>query len=902
VLAIDGVEVTAAAGLKVPKSKRGHYCRGLYQLPVLLKKRWWFTKRDKRSLIASVLVPLGTLAVLGILPSFNIGAGFVASGGSVDTGVSATPSARTMARVQEYDNEPTCDVFTGSFRLSQCCNEFEACKITGRCSISKCCNFGADTSPYYGCDPSSANGGCLLTGSMCEAPCYNAHCAEPKNQKLGATVEMMVAILLIQVAFTFMIASAAATVVREREAHQNSKHLQLVCGTSQTAYWLSFYLWDLMWALLPVGLCTGLLSGLLIFSTAPSEALPLAFLVLLGFVMCALPLSYLQASFYTNYATAQNGVFIFNIVTGVLFTIFAFIFNNVPICVADCSNGGSYVLGVHHDERLTLVRLYEEYLKYPMLLCPQFALYRGLYVLGTTGYATPGIVGVGEDEGWSVEALAKIKDFSFSSGFSLLSSDVFPFLLAGALLLLPFHIMCDWFHTSATRKKLAGLCGSKGCLSCWTPSCCTPSCFSNSDWFYTKHRDKDEAVNSELKMGTTESPDGQQQQGQGMVLAIDSVEIDGAAAKAEIAIKVKAAAKAEKDAEEDEDVKAERARVECGEAEEAGDLIVLNKMRKVYGGNKVAVKATSLGVPQGQCFGLLGINGAGKTTTMKMLTGDILVTDGSAKLAGYDVSKQQQEARKHLGYCPQFDALLVKALRVLLLANLVCVICYFFWHPTTSFPRPPLPSPPSSLPTILPPYYQDGLTVTEHLTLFATLKVQGGTATVDGKEASIKEMVESKIVQIGLAPFRTKLANSLSGGNKRKVSLAIALIGEPEIVFLDEPSTGMDPVSRRTMWDVLADVCTQGNTAMVLTTHSMEECEALCSRIGIMVGGALRCIGTSQHLKARFGDGYQIDLRLAVPEVSTMEAAMAKFPKETKTVSAASLCVLVLIVVNLRCW
>merc|ERR1719164_181740 len=109
-----------------------------------------------------------------------------------------------------------------------------------------------------------------------------------------------------------------------------------------------------------------------------------------------------------------------------------------------------------------------------------------------------------------------------------------------------------------------------------------------------------------------------------------------------------------------------------------------------------------------------------------------------------------------------------------------------------------------------------------------------------------------------LAPFEHKLAGSLSGGNKRKLSVAIAMIGSPPVVFLDEPSTGMDPVSRRFMWKFITE--TMRDRAVVLTTHSMEECEAMCSRIGILVAGQLECLGTSQHLKSKFGSGYQIDI------------------------------------------
>ncbi|KAF0724492.1 hypothetical protein AaE_009782 [Aphanomyces astaci] len=169
---------------------------------------------------------------------------------------------------------------------------------------------------------------------------------------------------------------------------------------------------------------------------------------------------------------------------------------------------------------------------------------------------------------------------------------------------------------------------------------------------------------------------------------------------------------------------------------------------------------------------------------------------------------QQLEVRRLIGYCPQFDALI------------------------------------------------DLLTVREHLELFASIK------GVPSKR--ICDTVKDKMDQMNLNDFEDKLAGTLSGGNKRKLSVAIALIGSPPIIFLDEPSTGMDPVSRRFMWDVIADISTRSKeSTILLTTHSMEECEALCTRVGIMVGGRLRCVGSIQHLKNRFGDGLMMHIKLA---------------------------------------
>jgi len=111
--------------------------------------------------------------------------------------------------------------------------------------------------------------------------------------------------------------------------------------------------------------------------------------------------------------------------------------------------------------------------------------------------------------------------------------------------------------------------------------------------------------------------------------------------------------------------------------------------------------------------------------------------------------------------------------------------------------------------------------------------------------------VEKLITFLGLAAYAKHPCGTYSGGNKRKLSLGMALIGNPRIVFLDEPSTGMDPQARRDMWNLISQ--TMSGRSVILTTHSMEECEALCERIGIMVAGQFRCIGSSQHLKSKFG-------------------------------------------------
>eukprot|EP00924_Labyrinthula_sp_SR-Ha-C_P000101 maker-scaffold_39-snap-gene-1.2-mRNA-1 protein AED:0.03 eAED:0.04 QI:0/0/0/1/0.33/0.25/4/0/1866 len=249
------------------------------------------------------------------------------------------------------------------------------------------------------------------------------------------------------------------------------------------------------------------------------------------------------------------------------------------------------------------------------------------------------------------------------------------------------------------------------------------------------------------------------------------------------------------------------------------EVVRMQHLRKVYPNGKIALKSISLSIKAGTCFGYLGINGAGKTTTLKCLTGDIAPTSGTASIEGYDICTAQSTVRKRIGYCSQFDSIL------------------------------------------------GYLTVKEHLQLFCRIKydqlslANNSSFSGDLVEGNVQILLE----RLSLKPFEHALARSLSGGNKRKMSVAIAMIGSPSVMLLDEPSTGMDVASRRYMWDVILDMVSGKyggkKTSVILTTHSMEECEALCSRVGIMVSGGLKCLGGIQHLKSKFGKGLTIEAK-----------------------------------------
>nr|XP_045371217.1 phospholipid-transporting ATPase ABCA1 isoform X6 [Camelus bactrianus] len=257
--------------------------------------------------------------------------------------------------------------------------------------------------------------------------------------------------------------------------------------------------------------------------------------------------------------------------------------------------------------------------------------------------------------------------------------------------------------------------------------------------------------------------------------------------------------------DEDEDVRRERQRILDGGGQ--NDILEIKELTKIYRRKrKPAVDRICVGIPPGECFGLLGVNGAGKSSTFKMLTGDTTVTRGDAFLNKNSILSNIHEVHQNMGYCPQFDAI------------------------------------------------TELLTGREHVEFFALLR--------GVPEKEVGKVGEWAIRKLGLVKYGEKYAGNYSGGNKRKLSTAMALIGGPPVVFLDEPTTGMDPKARRFLWNCALSIIKEGRS-VVLTSHSMEECEALCTRMAIMVNGRFRCLGSVQHLKNRFGDGYTIVVRIA---------------------------------------
>ncbi|XP_015942537.1 ABC transporter A family member 7-like [Arachis duranensis] len=258
------------------------------------------------------------------------------------------------------------------------------------------------------------------------------------------------------------------------------------------------------------------------------------------------------------------------------------------------------------------------------------------------------------------------------------------------------------------------------------------------------------------------------------------------------------------------DVIQQREKVEELLLEPAGNhRIVCNELRKVYQGrdgnpDKVAVRGLFLAVPQGECFGMLGPNGAGKTSFISMMIGLTKPTSGTAFVQGMDIRTDMNGLYTSMGVCPQHNLL---------------------W---------------------------ERLTGREHLLFYGRLKNLKGSALTQAVEESLKSL---NLFNGGVAD---KQAGKYSGGMKRRLSVAISLIGNPNVVYMDEPSTGLDPASRKRLWDVIKTA--KKDRAIILTTHSMEEAEALCDRLGIFVDGSLQCIGNSKELKARYGGTYVLTM------------------------------------------
>ena len=226
-------------------------------------------------------------------------------------------------------------------------------------------------------------------------------------------------------------------------------------------------------------------------------------------------------------------------------------------------------------------------------------------------------------------------------------------------------------------------------------------------------------------------------------------------------------------------------------------------------GNFTAVDHISFDVAPGEVFGFLGANGAGKTTAIKILIGLLAPSDGEASVAGFDVRHEQESIRRNIGYMSQRFSL-----------------------------------------------YND-------LTLFENIELYGTIYGLDPRQ--IEERTATMLDTLGLASHRGDLVGSLPLGWKQKLSFSVAVLHDPKIVFLDEPTGGVDPITRRQFWELIYAAAQRGTTVFV-TTHYMDEAE-YCDRISIIVDGRIAALGTPGELKARFAAPSvdEVFVRLARP-------------------------------------
>ena len=223
-------------------------------------------------------------------------------------------------------------------------------------------------------------------------------------------------------------------------------------------------------------------------------------------------------------------------------------------------------------------------------------------------------------------------------------------------------------------------------------------------------------------------------------------------------------------------------------------MIRISDLTKSYKGVK-AVDGLSLGVGEGELFSLLGVNGAGKTTTIKTMCCLCPFDSGSVEIGGFDIVKQPEKVKTLIGVSPQETA------------------------------------------------------VARNLSVYENLVLMGGVHGFS-KEKS-KNIAEEMIGKFNLSKFRDVQAKKLSGGWQRRLSIAMALVSDPKVLFLDEPTLGLDVIARSELWDVIREL--KGKVTIILTTHYLEEAKALCDKVAIMAKGEVLAAGTPEELKISAG-------------------------------------------------
>lgn len=235
--------------------------------------------------------------------------------------------------------------------------------------------------------------------------------------------------------------------------------------------------------------------------------------------------------------------------------------------------------------------------------------------------------------------------------------------------------------------------------------------------------------------------------------------------------------------------------------------IEIKNLKKIYNGNVKALDGVSFSVKKGECFGFIGPNGAGKTTTINILCGLIKPTEGSGRIEGLDVDKDEKKVKELIGVCPQDPAVL------------------------------------------------KFLNAKENINFFGNLHLL--------EKRTLKQRTRELLEQFDLLDVSKRKVKGYSGGMIRRLNLIIALINDPNIIFLDEPTVGMDALARRATWNFIADLKTHAKT-IFLTTHYLEELEKLSDRVGIIDYGKLIELGSPQDLMRKYDVGNLEDVFIKI--------------------------------------
>ncbi|XP_053233210.1 glucosylceramide transporter ABCA12 [Podarcis raffonei] len=527
---------------------------------------------------------------------------------------------------------------------------------------------------------------------------------ESQEQAMLSSLLDIIVSMSVLIGYSITTASFVLYVVKEHQT--KAKQLQHISGMGVTSYWVTNFIYDLVYFLIPVTLSVGVISAFRIPAFFNDSNLLAVFLLLLLFGYATFPWMYLLAGMFKETGMA----FIVYVCINLFFGINTIMTHSIMFLLSQEKATDQSL----HDLAETLRHIY--------LIFPQFCFGYGLIELSQYQALMGFLKAYGVD----------YPDRTFE--LDRISSKLLGLFIQGTILF-SIRLLVD----DGTIQKV------------W---------YNTLEFMYNKVHGKP----------------------QFHLEAIDE--------------------------EEDKDVQAERERVTLGLAD--CDMLQLQNLTKIYHlphRRIVAVKNVSIGIPAGECFGLLGVNGAGKTTIFKMLTGDIepsfgrlLVRDETGSLNDVD------DAHWSLfGYCPQEDAL------------------------------------------------DDLLTVEEHMYYYARLH--------GIPEKHIKGIVLRLLYRLNLMSYQHRITSMCSYGTNRKLSTALALLGKPSILLLDEPSSGMDPNAKRHLWKIITEEV-QNQCSVILTSHSMEECEALCTRLAIMVNGCFRCLGSLQHIKSRFGKGFTVKMHL----------------------------------------